>query len=384
MRTWRWAFDAALGFVVTVLVLAFVGILSYREIHSLIAAQRWVNHSHEILRDIEAIRARVSDSERIQSLFLATGNPKDLQTESRNLHEIQMRIEHLRTLTLDNSAQNNRVVELERSSDQRANWWQATVRSIQDHRQQRAKTSELLSTEGLEAGAIRDSLGQMAAEEGRFLQDRVRESEARSRRATHVAIVLAVFALVTVGLAYRAILILQLKLQHALAKEKELARMDTLTGVANRRAFYEALESEKERACRHKLPLTVAYVDLDDFKKINDSLGHATGDLVLTTVAGILRHNLRSTDLVARIGGDEFSLLLPETAEDAARIVLKKLQMQLQQKMNTEEWSIGFSIGAASFHNPGLSAEEILRAADQLMYEVKALGKNKISVAVLG
>jgi len=112
-----------------------------------------------------------------------------------------------------------------------------------------------------------------------------------------------------------AILAAQVRLQFV--KEHELAMLDSLTGLQNRRAFLEAGESEVERARRYVHPIAVMFLDLDDFKKINDPLGHDAGDLALQATAGALLRTLRSTDRVARLGGDEFAALLPETGYEA-------------------------------------------------------------------
>lgn len=121
----------------------------------------------------------------------------------------------------------------------------------------------------------------------------------------------------------------QQQLEAALIKEQELARIDPLTHVSNRRAFYELAEIEIVRARRNGCPLSVAYMDVDNFKFVNDDLGHATGDLVLVTIASTLRSELRASDIVARLGGDEFAILLPETDAESAQAVLDKLRARL-------------------------------------------------------
>jgi diguanylate cyclase (GGDEF)-like protein len=152
-----------------------------------------------------------------------------------------------------------------------------------------------------------------------------------------------------------------------LQREKELARTDMLTGLANRRAFHETLQMERARAARYTRPITLAYVDLDNFKRINDTLGHATGDDLLACAADSLRRKLRVSDVVGRLGGDEFAVLLPETNAKSAEILLQKLHEILTLAMVSKSWPVTFSIGAAAFLDNPPPADEMIRIADELM-----------------
>jgi diguanylate cyclase (GGDEF)-like protein len=166
--------------------------------------------------------------------------------------------------------------------------------------------------------------------------------------------------------------------------EQQLARTDALTQVANRRAFIEAAELELERARRSGRPLTLAYVDCDDFKQINDTLGHAEGDALLVTVGQTLRGSTRAVDAVARLGGDEFGLLLPETDGPTAQALLLRLRDTLQQAMDDHHWPVGFSCGAATFATPAASVDEMMARADELMYQAKRSAKGSMRLAVVG
>ncbi len=168
-------------------------------------------------------------------------------------------------------------------------------------------------------------------------------------------------------------------LRNALDREKTLARLAPLTGVANRRGFYDVAERELARARRHALPLTLVYMDLDEFKAVNDRFGHQTGDRLLRTVADTLRRHLRATDLVARLGGDEFALLLFETSLSAARDPLDTLHRALRDAMRAHQWPVTFSIGAVSFPTPPDSVDRMIHEADTLMYTVKNGGKDRLT-----
>ena len=174
------------------------------------------------------------------------------------------------------------------------------------------------------------------------------------------------------------------QLNEVLQREKELARTDVLTGLANRRAFYEALQVERSRAARYRRPITLACVDLDNFKRVNDTLGHSVGDELLARVADVLRQTLRLTDTIGRLGGDEFALLLPETDAPSAEALLEKLRVVLRRAMEARKWPVTFSVGAATFLENPPSIEHMIQTADELMYAVKKSGKNRISVVLIG
>lgn len=171
-------------------------------------------------------------------------------------------------------------------------------------------------------------------------------------------------------------------LKGRLEAEELLARTDSLTRIANRRAFFETASQELERARRHGRPLTVAYVDLDGFKLVNDRLGHARGDELLVAVAQTLRGETRAIDAVARLGGDEFGILLPETDAATAEAVLQRLRSALAAATRDVPWDAGLSMGAAVFLVPPDDVDELTARADELMYTVKRGNKGSIRIGV--
>lgn len=177
---------------------------------------------------------------------------------------------------------------------------------------------------------------------------------------------------------YVPLAVIVARLRKALIHEKKLARTDALTGAANSRTFHEQTELEVRRASRSSQPLTIAYVDLDNFKDINDQFGHLVGDKVLRIVVDVMRRSIRATDIVARLGGDEFALLLPDTGFDGARTILRKLHVTIQAEMDRRGWPITSSIGAVSFLAPPADVALLIQEADKRLYIAKEKGKNRV------
>ena len=183
----------------------------------------------------------------------------------------------------------------------------------------------------------------------------------------------AVRLIVFLTIAY---LISSLKI--AYEKEKKLARTDGLTGIINQRFFLELLRLEYKRSIRYDHCLTLAYLDLDNFKEINDRFGHYVGDKLLRLIAQTIQKQIRETDTIARLGGDEFALLLPETHYEAGEAILRRIQQSLKTTIEVDSPTVSFSIGAVTFLSLPDSVDLMLKKADSLMYQVKKSGKNRI------
>lgn len=181
-----------------------------------------------------------------------------------------------------------------------------------------------------------------------------------------------------VRLGFFVVIALLLPVIKTLEREREFARIDYLTGIANRRYFFEILHTELERSQRYKHSFTIAYIDLDGFKQVNDQYGHKTGDKLLCAFVNRTKSLLRSTDTIARLGGDEFILLLPEINQYAAQFTILRIQSALLEEMQQHQWPVTFSIGVLTYQSGETSADELVNQADALMYSVKKAGKNAI------
>jgi diguanylate cyclase (GGDEF)-like protein len=173
---------------------------------------------------------------------------------------------------------------------------------------------------------------------------------------------------------------------------RQLAITDPLTGIFNRRHFYQLAESELQRACRYGHPLAVIMLDIDYFKRINDTYGHATGDQVLQALANLVRGTLRAIDIFARYGGEEFIVLLPETDLMAVRTIAERLCRKIGETplpIEPNYINITISLGASVF-NPSAqlvpspktgTLDQLIDLADKALYEAKKTGRNRVCLS---
>lgn len=173
------------------------------------------------------------------------------------------------------------------------------------------------------------------------------------------------------------------ELEHELMQVSELVREDQLTGALNRRGLDEAVDVELKRADRNKTAFSVALIDIDNFKKLNDTLGHQAGDRALTHLTQVIKETLRPTDAVGRYGGEEFLILLPGTNLEAAVETIQRLQRDLTKKFfmhNNDKILVTFSAGVA-LRVEGEDQEDLIGRADKAMYHAKQTGKNRVVAA---
>ena len=167
------------------------------------------------------------------------------------------------------------------------------------------------------------------------------------------------------------------QLRHTHAQLEQLATQDPLTNVLNARAFSHELAQELSRNRRYGRPLALIYLDLDDFKSVNDAHGHATGDAVLRLVADAMRSAVRQADVVGRLGGDEFAVLMPETDGEVAHAAANRLVTGIRTVFRGTP-SVTASIGVVAVSGTEAGTDELLRKADQAMYAAKRAGKDRV------
>ncbi|GAM09750.1 putative protein [Geobacter sp. OR-1] len=158
--------------------------------------------------------------------------------------------------------------------------------------------------------------------------------------------------------------------------EKLLSRTDHLTGLLNNRSFYEIAQNYLCIMKRTNSPFSIAFIDLDNFKEINDQYGHDIGDTVLKDVADSIISTIRVTDKAARFGGDEFVIIFPDTSSDTIALIMGKITAAVSARMNAFNYNVSFSAGVVCCSEPAQSLDELIIQADKLMYEVKNSGKS--------
>ncbi len=177
-----------------------------------------------------------------------------------------------------------------------------------------------------------------------------------------------------------------LKKIRMLQQARELAFTDALTGIFNRRYFEQRFNREFHRAVRYRRMLSLLMIDIDYFKKYNDTHGHQMGDVVLKQTASLLERNLRKSDILCRYGGEEFVVLLPEIDLANARVVAEKLRrvvyhMPFEREEVLPEKHLTISVGVGSFPQTAMDAEDLLRCADRALYQAKQKGRNRVVLA---
>ena len=187
----------------------------------------------------------------------------------------------------------------------------------------------------------------------------------------------------TQGTAFLTFTILTDKLAALLQKSIYISRTDFLTGLNNRQSFTEQASTLLSLCKRHARPVALAYIDLDNFKNVNDMMGHDRGDNLLKIFGKLISESLRASDIPARLGGDEFVILLPETNSENATLLLENILKKLEQTTEFQKYGLSASIGVAVDETASYDIQTLLTLADRNMYTVKKNGKNQVKTEVL-
>lgn len=349
-------------------------------------AEQWRVHTLEVLLVLSNAETSVNTALRGARGYLLTGNAKFLAPYERGRAESHSYLERLRRLTRDNAAQQRTL----RTAGTRLDSFLQTMAAevALEGAGRHAESASLVASGDVErVEGVLASIGDAKAEELRLLDERSVATEAAALRTERfnwfmAAVGAAMMALLGAALigaarAHRRTLALTAALQRR-------ATTDALTGLANRRHLVAAIDTEVRRARRTGRALSLAILDIDHFKRINDTHGHPGGDAVLREIAAVLRETTRAGDLLGRIGGEEFAVLMPETDTAQAERACERLRTAVAARTvslgGTVATRVTVSTGVALL-SASEAGDQLMCRADKALYEAKAGGRNQVRLA---
>ncbi|HYC44012.1 MAG TPA: diguanylate cyclase [Burkholderiales bacterium] len=371
------------SYVVSAGMIGALALASYEALRDAENSDAWALHTVHAIAELEQMNVAVVEAESAGRAFLLTGDPTFITRFKALDAATEERIGQFRSLTSDNRAQDELARSLTQIVDRRFAFLESQINA----RLQGSPVSALipLARRGIaEMESIRATIEIMRQAEEQLLHDRLQHVLASQRTAGAVLVFAAATGIVLLTLSFLY--------AHSLAKARaaaeaaavHLAHHDALTGLPNRRLLDDRLTLALARARRHGTSMAVLCLDLDGFKKVNDTHGHAVGDELLKQVAQRLRDTLRAADTVARTGGDEFVVALPDAdgagaAQTAGKIIAA---VSKSYELSAGTASIGTSIGISIHPKHGATTEELLKKADDALYAAKTAGKLRFEMAV--
>ena len=351
------------------------------------AAERIYVHTLDVLLATSELEASVNAALRGERGFLLTDDPRFLRPYTVNRRFIPRQTAKLAALTRDNPRQRGHLRELETRI--RA-YFKVLETTIALQGAGRGGEAQAIIRAGMDRERIEDVLrvlGTIKAEERRLLRLRRAETNRANVRIERYGLALAGLAgllLLTAAGAALTSLRAHRRLLAATTELERIATTDALTGLPNRRAFWAALQLEIARAWRSGAPLSLAILDIDHFKRVNDRHGHPAGDAVLAAAAAKMRAAVRAGDVVGRIGGEEFAILMPATAVEGAVLVCERLRAAVEARPVDVAGNIGVQVtvstGVALLAD-GERCDSIVMRADKALYEAKTGGRNQVKLA---
>jgi diguanylate cyclase (GGDEF)-like protein len=369
-------------------ILLAVATIAYRSMTVSVATAEWVERTYETIRELETTLATLRDTESGVRAFVITGDRSHLQSHQTAAAVVGQHIARIKRLTSSNLAQPARLATIEALISARLAYLGDVVRTRAEE-DFRAARRLIAAHEGKQQSRdLRRLAARVIADESRRLRRRVahaEQSRGRAVTATLVALPLIFVQLLLVVYLIRRHLAKRAGTESAL---RRLAMQDELTGLFNRREMNYRLREEVARWRRYRHPLSLILLDIDRFKAINDTYGHQVGDEVLQWVADHLRSTARGTDVTARFGGEEFTVILPETTPEEAYGIAERIRAEMAAEAFVSSRStdrplqiaVTISAGVAGLEgNDEEKAPEsfLVTAADQALYEAKRTGRNR-------
>lgn len=371
---------AGAGLLVAAVTIGALGLLTLAELDREADLHHAVMAAQQVKDSLDKLRTHLNELRAASRLVALTGESDAFADIERRAAEVETELGYL----AERASADTPLPTFEELAPA-ARLLVVHARSISSARSVRGSLSAAnlaREAERVEADAVRALDRSDAAVTARINERTVAQMHLSERLRRYVTWLLvgSVGGLVLLFAAYRRV---QLRERAAQSRIERLAHFDMLTGLPNRALLADRLAQESARAKRGARPFAVLMFDLDGFKKVNDTWGHAAGDYVLKQVAARARECVRASDTIGRLGGDEFLAVLPETSLEGAQGVAEKLREALRAPyvVAKSTATLGASVGIAIFPQHGTDADDLLRAADGALYHSKREGKNRISVA---
>jgi diguanylate cyclase (GGDEF)-like protein len=371
---------AGAGLAVAAVTIAALGILILNELDRELELHRAVIVAQQVKDSLDNLRSHLNELRTASRVGALTGESEAFVDVDRRAAEVERELGYLAQRasadaplpTFEELAPAARLLVVHARSISSAHSMRGSISTATLARE----------AERVEADAIRALDRSDAAVTARINERTLAQIQLSERLRRYVSWLLvgSVGGLGVLFAAYRRV---QLRERAAQSRIERLAHFDMLTGLPNRALLIDRLTQESARAKRGARPFAVLMFDLDGFKKVNDTWGHAAGDQVLRQVAQRARECVRASDTIGRLGGDEFLAILPETTLEGAQGVAEKLREALRKPYDIQKAAatLGASVGIAVFPQHGTDSEDLQRAADGALYHSKREGKNRISVA---
>ncbi|MES2444766.1 MAG: diguanylate cyclase [Pseudomonadota bacterium] len=351
------------------------------------AATGWQVHTLEVLVTAESLKAAANMAIRGERGYLITGDARFLKSYRNGRREAVVLMARLAAQTRDNTVQQRHLADLKARITRYSG---VLAQAIELRRTGQIEAAAEIVRSGAGMEAIDSVLGAIDAiehEEQRLLAERSAVNERANAVIdwyNYAVAIAGLIFLVVAALAGASTLRAQNRTRRMAEQLRLSATTDELTGLANRRAFLHALEIELARARRSGAPLSVAVADVDFFKRVNDKHGHGGGDEVLRTLARIAEQTMRTGDLVGRLGGEEFAILMPDTDEIQARIACERLRGAVSGRKirlaSGKEVPVTLSTGVALL-SASDDRDRLVGRADEALYQAKEGGRNQVRMA---
>lgn len=365
------------------LAICLIGISAavYRASTRLVDNAHWVAHSHEILTQLEATADGVTKAENELRGFLLTDQESYLAPYSAALQETRQRLKGVRLLTADNPGQQTRVEKLEPLILRRLDLLDDLLKIGHDQGFEAARRILAFDRGPQYMDEIRQGIREIERGEQETLAARFAQQESGSGRLQWMVVLSCLAALFLLTVTLAVIMHDLSAVEAAFRTAKYHVAHDTLTGLASRQSLMAEIDQAIVAANRFARPLSVCICDIDRFKSINDTYGHAAGDEILAAFGKLVRGGVRKGDIAGRLGGDEFCIVLPQTTADRAAPLMERLREQWERLLyyspDGDSYSVTASFGVVQL-NGEKSAKALLHAADKALYCAKGQGRNRI------